>query len=135
MRTAGWVAWSSCVSAGGRSGRRAADAANLSSFDFQTKYGRKALDRLVQSIRMRSLGLGQPKNLVKAVLGEEAIRRATMGDGDGGSGDGGGGSSSGGGGGGSDMQGLAEAWREVTYDGGRAAGDALVERCVGGDCK
>ena len=30
---------------------------------------------------------------------------------------------------------LAEAWREVTYDGGRAAGDALVERCVGGDCR
>ena len=29
---------------------------------------------------------------------------------------------------------LVEAWREVTYDGGRAAGDALVERCVGGDC-
>ncbi len=27
------------------------------------------------------------------------------------------------------------AWREVTYDGGRAAGDALVERCVGGDCR
>ena len=30
---------------------------------------------------------------------------------------------------------LVEAWREVTYDGGRAAGDALVERCVGGDCR
>ena len=30
---------------------------------------------------------------------------------------------------------LAEAWREVTYDGGRAAGDALVERCLGGDCR
>ena len=30
---------------------------------------------------------------------------------------------------------LAEPWREVTYDGGRAAGDALVERCVGGDCR
>ena len=29
---------------------------------------------------------------------------------------------------------LVEAWREVTYAGGRAAGDALVERCVGGDC-
>ena len=30
---------------------------------------------------------------------------------------------------------LVEAWREVTYDGGRAAGDALVERCVVGDCR
>ena len=30
---------------------------------------------------------------------------------------------------------LVESWREVTYDGGRAAGDALVERCVGGDCR
>ena len=30
---------------------------------------------------------------------------------------------------------LVEAWREATYDGGRAAGDALVERCVGGDCR
>ena len=30
---------------------------------------------------------------------------------------------------------LVEAWREVTYDGGRAAGEALVERCVGGDCR
>ena len=30
---------------------------------------------------------------------------------------------------------LVEAWREVTYDWGRAAGDALVERCVGGDCR
>ena len=30
---------------------------------------------------------------------------------------------------------LVEPWREVTYDGGRAAGDALVERCVGGDCR
>ena len=29
---------------------------------------------------------------------------------------------------------LVEPWREVTYDGGRAAGDALVERCLGGDC-
>ena len=30
---------------------------------------------------------------------------------------------------------LVEPWREVTYDGGRAAGEALVERCVGGDCR
>ena len=30
---------------------------------------------------------------------------------------------------------LVEPWREATYDGGRAAGDALVERCVGGDCR
>ena len=30
---------------------------------------------------------------------------------------------------------LVEAWCEVTYDGGRAAGDALVDRCLGGDCR
>ena len=30
---------------------------------------------------------------------------------------------------------LVAPWREVTYDGSRAAGDALVERCVGGDCR
>jgi hypothetical protein len=29
---------------------------------------------------------------------------------------------------------LVEPWREETYDGGRAAGDALALRCVGGDC-
>ena len=52
--------------------RRAADAANLSSFDFQTKYGRKALERLVESIRTRSLGFGQPVKLVRAVLGDDA---------------------------------------------------------------
>ena len=49
--------------------RRAADAADLSQFDFQTRYGRKALERLVDSVRRRSLGVGRPMKLVRAVLG------------------------------------------------------------------
>ena len=49
--------------------RRAADAADLSQFDFQTRYGRKALERLIESVRRRSLGVGRPMKLVRAVLG------------------------------------------------------------------
>ena len=56
--------------------RRAADAANLSSFDFQTQYGRRALERLVDSIRTHSFGAGRMKLLLERVLGAEAARLA-----------------------------------------------------------
>ena len=58
------------------SSRRAADAAQLSQFDFQTRYGRKALERLIESIRSRTLGVGRPEALFRKVMGD-IVRRST----------------------------------------------------------
>lgn len=51
--------------------RRAADASQLSAFDFQTKYGKRALEELITSIQSRRPGDGRTKALYEAVLGEE----------------------------------------------------------------
>ena len=56
--------------------RRAADAADLSQFDFQTHYGRKALERLTESIQLRTFGSGRRRHLLERVLGEEAAKEA-----------------------------------------------------------
>jgi len=56
--------------------RRAADNANLSQFDFQTKYGKNALEEVVTTIASRRPGAGSVSGLLKAVLGEEAAKEA-----------------------------------------------------------
>ena len=54
--------------------RRAADAADLSQFDFQTKYGRRALDTLIDQVRSRDLlgAGGRSSKLLRDVLGDDA---------------------------------------------------------------
>ena len=58
--------------------RRAADAADLSQFDFQTKYGSRALLRLIDSIRSRTFGAGRARLLLDAVLGVDAAQRVEV---------------------------------------------------------
>ena len=47
-------------------------ASQLSAFDFQTKYGKRALEELISQIRTRRPGDGRTKALYEAVLGEKA---------------------------------------------------------------
>mmetsp|Transcript_53934 Transcript_53934/g.159843 ORF Transcript_53934/g.159843 Transcript_53934/m.159843 type:complete len:808 (-) Transcript_53934:119-2542(-) len=56
--------------------RRAADASQLSEFDYQTRYGKRALQELIDSIRSRQPGDGRTKALFEAVLGAEKAKEA-----------------------------------------------------------
>eukprot|EP00966_Prymnesium_polylepis_P045181 1046632-Prymnesium_polylepis.2 len=55
---------------------RAADASQLSEFDYQTRYGKRALQELIDSIRSRQPGDGRTKALFEAVLGAEKAKEA-----------------------------------------------------------